>query len=467
MHIKNRGKKLLSELLAENNINLDMPCGGGGVCGKCKIKAKGALSSFSDAERRLLSDAEKQNGVRLACKTFVFGDVEIDHDYDGKFEVMQSRAFNVINEEKCIAAIDLGTTFIEAKFYSQDGKTLLKHGKIKNPQTKYGADIVSRIMFSKESDGREKLRKELFSAISELAGDFYDKIERCVIVGNTSMLHFYSGLDTSKIATYPFEPETLFGYWEKNVFLPRCISSYVGADTVAAILASDMLIRKAPSLLVDIGTNGEMALFDGEKLFVASTAAGPALEGASISYGMIAKSGAIKHIFNDGSYETVGDSAPKGICASGLIDAVSYMLKTKKISKDGYLSDEFEINKSGVFLLPKDIRNFQLAKAAIKAGIETLLNITGISVNELNKLYITGALGSNADVENCMEVGLIPKIDKNKIILLENAALCGASMILKDEKNIKISDEIARKAKHIELSLSDEFSKKYIDSLSF
>lgn len=461
MLIKNSKEQLLSEILIENGINIDKPCGGNGTCGKCKVKVRGNLSEISNSEKTFLSSKELKEGIRLACKTIAFGDVEFDFCGEEDDEKTQQAI-----PEKCVAAVDLGTTVIEAQFYSKDGNRLIKHEKINNPLGKFGADIISRIMFSVEENGKEKIKEELHLAIKQLSGILYDYTERFAIVGNTAMLHFYSGLDTSKMASYPFEPESYFGIWEKNTFMPRCISAYCGADITTAILASGML-EEVPSLLVDIGTNGEMALFDGKKLYVTSTAAGPALEGASISCGMMAKSGAIKRVLNDGSYETVDGTAPKGICASGLIDAICFMLKKGIMTKDGYLEKDYEIKNSGVFISPKDVRNFQLAKASIKAGIETLLEKRGIKACELKKVYIAGALGSNTDTDNAMKAGLIPELKKNKIILLGNAALKGASMILTDENNILKTDEIARNAEYIELSLTEEFTKRYIDNISF
>ncbi|MBE7028250.1 MAG: DUF4445 domain-containing protein [Ruminococcaceae bacterium] len=470
MLIKNSEKKLLWEVLAHSGMSIDKPCGGNGTCGKCKVKASGNLLPMSETESMLLSDEEKKNGIRLACRAFALGDVEVCGLYrkglNDKDEAQFYCSEDLNNVDKCIAAIDLGTTVIEAKFYTPDAKKLLKHGKMINPQGKFGADVISRIMFSKNEDGKELLKNELSSAILELSGDLYEKIEYSVVAGNTAMLHFYSGLDACSIASYPFKPKTLFGSWNENVYIPRCISAYVGADTTLAILSSGMLLE-TPSLLVDIGTNGEIALCSGEKLYVSSAAAGPAFEGASISHGMFAINGAINHVSASGSYETVGGEPPKGICASGLIDAVCYMLNTGKISKDGYLEKEFEIDKSSVFISPQDIRNFQLGKAAIRAGIETLLDKANISAHELKRLYIAGALGKNADIENCKKIGLIPKIEKEKIILLSNAALRGASMILEDRENIKITEEIAKKGECIELSLCEEFTKKYIEYMSF
>ncbi|MBR2500309.1 MAG: DUF4445 domain-containing protein, partial [Clostridia bacterium] len=369
--------------------------------------------------------------------------------------------------EVCVAAVDIGTTVVEAYFFSLPDYKLIKKAKTKNLQKQFGADVISRVTFAKDEDAINKLKQAAEDSIKELAGSLYDKVTNWVITGNTTMLYLFEGINPESIAQYPFKTETLFGYSRENIYLPPCISAYIGADVVAAILSSNMLNEEYPSMLVDIGTNGEIALFDGEKLHCASTSAGPALEGASISMGMTALKGAICKVDKDGNFETIEKEKPTGICASGLIDAVAYMLDTGVLKEDGYLDKPFEIPESSVFITPKDIREVQLAKSAICAGIETLLSVNKIDVSKLKTLYIAGALGNNADIENCKRIGLIPKIDSKKIKLLGNAALCGAVMILKNENLKEKTEEIVSKAQICELSLSDEFTSNYINNMSF
>lgn len=458
------GKKLLSDLLTEKGINIDKPCGGGGICGKCKIKVKGNLSPVSDSEKKLLTDEELAMGVRLACKTYVMGTFEAETEKVFCVEEIIEQAGKT--DEYC-AAIDIGTTVIEASFFSLPDFKLIKQSKIKNPQCEFGADVISRITFAKDDNGRKLLKAALEKAIIKLSENLSDKIKSCVITGNTTMLHLYSGIDPTPMARYPFKVPSHFGIWSENVFLPHCISAYVGADTVTAVLASGMMKADSPSLLVDIGTNGEIVLFDGKSLHCTSTAAGPALEGASISMGMFASKGAIKHVKANGDYETIENGIPEGICASGIIDAVCYMLKAGVINKDGYLENDFEIGDSGVFIMPEDIRKIQLAKAAIRAGIDTLLLKNGIKEDELKTVYIAGALGNNVDIKNCMKIGLIPDIENDRIKLICNAALEGCVMILKDKSMCEKTADIAKKAVVCELAVSDEFTKRYIECISF
>ena len=307
----------------------------------------------------------------------------------------------------------------------------------------------------------------LKKAISEISKGLEEKIKMRVITGNTIMLHFYNEIDATPISQYPFSVPCHFGNWIENTYFPSCISAYVGADAVTSIIASNMLKSDFPSHLIDIGTNGEIVLFDGEELCATSTAAGPALEGASISMGMPAMDGAIKKVLKNGEYEIIGNTQAKGICASGLIDAVCYMLSSGVLLKDGYLKDDFEIGKSGVFLNPEDIRKVQLAKAAIKAGIDTLLSLKGIKANELKKVYIAGTLGNNVNIENCIKIGLIPSFELSEIELLGNAALRGSAMILKDTSLCKEAENIAKVACVYELALTEEFTRRYIESMSF
>ena len=456
-------KTLISDLLLEKNVAIDRLCGGMGTCGKCKVKATGDLSPLCEAEKKFLSEKEINENVRLACKTYVCGKATVEVcENSGLIEETE-----IDDIEVCVAAVDIGTTVVEAYFFSLPDYKLIKKAKTKNLQKQFGADVISRVTFAKDEDAINKLKQAAEDSIKELAGSLYDKVTNWVITGNTTMLYLFEGINPESIAQYPFKTETLFGYSRENIYLPPCISAYIGADVVAAILSSNMLNEEYPSMLVDIGTNGEIALFDGEKLHCASTSAGPALEGASISMGMTALKGAICKVDKDGNFETIEKEKPTGICASGLIDAVAYMLDTGVLKEDGYLDKPFEIPESNVFITPKDIREVQLAKSAICAGIETLLSVNKIDVSKLKTLYIAGALGNNADIENCKRIGLIPKIDSKKIKLLGNAALCGAVMILKNENLKEKTEEIVSKAQICELSLSDEFTSNYINNMSF
>ncbi len=456
-------KTLLSDLLLENGVVVDKLCGGLGTCGKCKIKAIGDLSPVCDAEKNHLTSQELSENVRLSCKTYVCGKctVEIFEKEKNKEEI------NIEDIKACCAAVDIGTTVLEAYFFSLPDFKLIKKSKMKNLQSQFGADVISRISYAKDEESINRLKKVVRLSFKEMAGSLYDKVKNLVITGNTAMLHMYVGINPASIGKYPFEAESMFGYSRENTYFPPCISSYVGADIVTAILASGMEKNAFPSLLVDIGTNGEIVLFDGKTFHCTSTSAGPALEGALISMGMIALDGAIKKVDKNGDFETIGKEKPIGICGSGLIDAVSYMLDIGILDINGYLEKPFEIKDSGVFITPQDIRQIQLAKSAICAGIETILAKNNINIEDIKTLYIAGSLGNNADINNCKKIGLIPYIDNKRIKMIGNAALNGACMILKDEKMKEKARDIANNSKAYDLSLTGEFSQKYIENMMF
>jgi len=289
------------------------------------------------------------------------------------------------------------------------------------------------------------------------------------VTGNTTMLHFLTGLDASGIAVAPFTPKSLFGEWYDNIYTPKCISSYVGADITCAIIASGMMNDKI-SFLVDIGTNGEMAVFKDGELICCSTAAGPAFEGANISAGMLGTEGAINKVYiEDGRlcYTTIGDKKAVGICGTGLIDAVGCMLELGVLDESGYLEDDFEIGTSGIFITPGDIRQLQLAKSAIRAGIDTLLHKCSVTPDELDCFYIAGGFGSFIDKNSAAKIGLIPKEAIDKVKVIGNGAGQGACMLLLNRDMIKSSEEIAKNAKTVELSSDEFFMNSYMDNMFF
>ncbi len=290
-----------------------------------------------------------------------------------------------------------------------------------------------------------------------------------VITGNTIMLHFLTGLNTLGIAQAPFTPESLFGMWNGRTYVPRCISSYVGADITTAVIASNMLGEKT-SFLVDIGTNGEMALWHKGKLTCCSTAAGPAFEGADISHGMLATTGAINKVYiidNTVAYETIDGAEAIGICGTGVIDAISCMLTLGIIDETGYMDNDFEIGNSGIYITNQDVRAVQLAKAAISAGIEALLSECKVSYEEIEKFYIAGGFGAFIDINSSANIGLIPKPIINKAVVLGNAAGIGAAVILQSRDMLEKSEEIAKTAAAIELADSPVFTEKYINNMYF
>lgn len=451
-------------------------CGGAGVCGKCKIYAEGKLSPVTETEKSHLTEDEIKSGVRLACLTNAVGDAVvkvIPKPYTGLRVEGAQDAENGQFENLTGVAVDIGTTTVAAEFFYHGKCLSILKGL--NPQRIYGADVISRISGA-EADGG----KEMSRLINEEIDGFVDGVVKQygiteevpkVVVGNTTMMHFYENIDAAPIGKAPFTPNSYFGYEKGNTYLPRCISGYVGADAVSAVLASEMTEKgRENTLLCDIGTNGEILFWDGEKLHACSTAAGPALEGAGIAYGMMACEGAIDkaevvdgelkiHVIGHGDG---GDHIANavGICGGGLIDLIASLLKLGIIDETGYMEENYQIGN--IYLAPEDVRAFQLAKSSIRSGIDMMTKNRAIS-----NVYISGGFGSGISVESAIAVGLFPESFRGKTEFIGNGALTGARMMLASPENRKRSEELALFAEYTELSLSTEFFDHYIENMNF
>ncbi|MCD7774558.1 MAG: ASKHA domain-containing protein [Clostridiales bacterium] len=368
----------------------------------------------------------------------------------------------------CYAAvIDIGTTTVAYLLYKMPEGELVKSAVHKNSQSVFGADVVSRISYAESNAGNgvKTLQKRICDQIDNDLNDFGYPVDFRVVTGNTAMLHFYRGLSVNSLAKAPFGVNEYFGAADGEVCVPRCISAFVGADVTCGIISSGMLSDNC-SMLIDIGTNGEIVLKNGSEFSCCSASAGPAFEGASISKGVASVSGAICSVFNVGSsfyYKTIGGEKPCGICGSGLIDAVASMLKADIVDKDGYLERDFYIGNSGISISPADIRAVQIAKAAIRAAIETICP----DLSKVQNFYISGSFGSYLNIDNAILIGLFPREMRGKVYLCGNTAAAGASMMLLDKAQFEKGNEIARSTKTLTLASSEVFYEKYIRYLSF
>ncbi len=468
---------LLSDVLEAVHAPHDMPCGGRGTCGKCRVTAQGTLSEPSDAELTHLSEADLASGIRLSCQTYATGDATVY--YTTNADTVQAISTGFMPDfplhpstttDTCLGvAVDIGTTTIAAYLYAFPAGKCIKTVCEQNAQARYGADVISRIEYA-TAGGLSKLQEAITEQIARMIGMLtLEQPDTVVITGNTTMLHLYAGLPVDGIAKAPFTPTSYFGQWQGRTYLPRCISAYVGADITTAILASDMK-KDTTSFLVDIGTNGEMALWHNGGLLCCSTAAGPAFEGAGITHGMLAADGAINKVYiKDGAiaYETIGGVPAKGICGTGLIDAIGCMLDLGVLDETGYLEEDYQIGDSGIYITTQDVRAVQLAKAAISAGIETLLHKGGVSVSQLDAFYIAGGFGSMIDQKSAARIGLIPTEALPKVKVLGNAAGNGAAMLLLSQEKLAESEQVGKEAEAIELSGDDYFRDCYIEKMMF
>lgn len=414
-------------------------------------------------------------------------------------------------------AFDIGTTTVAG--YGLDlatGETLDVNSR-ENPQGKYGADVVSRIKYVREhDDGLERLQGEIIHTINELVDEFAEAeriapedIYKATFVGNTIMLHLLAGVDPTKMDQAPYIP----GFVEsqhmdaeelgieinpkgKLVLLPS-LAGYVGADITAGVLQTGMHKSDELALLVDIGTNGEMVLGNKEKMVAASTAAGPAFEGANIEQGMTARTGAISHVRIDEEgqlrLEVINDGTPKGLCGSGIVDTVGELLQAGLIKPKGNIITErsqlsrptinplgnrlidigndkafwLHVDSNPVFVTQEDIREVQLAKGAIKAGIDIMLGEFDATADDIDKVYLAGAFGNYLRKENILRIGVLPQMDLDKIVSIGNAAGQGAKLALINRGKEREVEELARDIDYIELSFRTDFTDKFMSAMEF
>ena len=475
-------------------ISIDMPCAGKGRCGKCKVIATGSLSEPSESELYHLSKDELERGVRLACKTSVLGKCQIFTDKQkavGHKILTHSDALDIELSPAFVGfgiAIDIGTTTLAANLYDIKGNILSTYSRL-NPQSTFGADVISRIEAS--LGGRsEELARAIRNALDEMIASLCKDAEVCakdvdavVITGNTAMLYLLVGASPVTLSRAPFIADRYFGECilagelgisalseSTEIYLPPCIAAFVGADTVCAILASKILDKNENSLLADIGTNGEMALLHNQKLLVCSTAAGPAFEGVGISCGMRGAVGAIDRvsIVNGLLYcHVIGEAAPIGICGSGLIDAIAAILDLEILDETGYLEDDDVSLCANISLTQQDVRMVQLAKSAIYSGICTLMRTSGVSFDEIKTMYVAGGFGNYLNMRSASRVGLLPSELEERISVIGNAALAGASMLLLNKDLRNNAKDIANKACVVELSSNPIFSELYMNNMLF
>jgi len=389
------------------------------------------------------------------------------------------------------AAVDLGTTTVAVEIVDlNDGRTVATAAGL-NGQVRYGADVVSRITAAHFDPGnllalRDESRRTINALLAEAARKAAiepAEIYEAVVAGNTAMSHLFLGLPVATLAAAPFralfsslEPLAAAGGLEMNpagmIYMAPNIKSFVGGDIAAGLTAVDIENGPARALFMDLGTNGEIVLKNGPRLLATSTAAGPAFEGMGLSCGMIAAPGAVHKAELDGkgiALRVLGAGEAKGICGSGLIDILAVALGQGWMDSDGHI---LNANKSlllspGLALTQKDVREVQLAAAAIRTGMRMLLAEAGLNVSDLERIYVAGAFGSTMDIENAMRIGLIPTIRPDIIEFVGNASLAGAKILLLSGGERKRCEKLAGSIRHVSLVQGEKFQDIFIDSLAF
>lgn len=416
-------------------------------------------------------------------------------------------------------AVDIGTTTVVAYLVDLVTGEHLGSGTAHNPQAQHGADVISRTEYSKtHPDGLARLQREAVGVVNQVVAQALEcvnagpeRIHEMTVVGNTCMHHLFLGLDPQYIAQTPYIPVNsepmvvtphelgVRMHCEGRVFCLPIIAGYVGADTVGVIAATRLTDSPEPVLAVDIGTNGEVALWSGERLVCASCAAGPAFEGAQIEHGMRAAPGAISGIAlvdGDLQIETINGKPALGLCGSGLFDAMAVVLEAGLVDMMGRMVDaekaknlpeklsarlEGEANTRRIVLVPadesgtgdpiyftqKDVRELQLAKGAVRAAVELLLKECGLKVDDLSAILLAGAFGNYIRPESAVRMGLLPSLPSGRIRGVGNAAGAGAMMALLSLPWRQKACDLARRAEHLELAQRADFQQMFMETMLF
>lgn len=463
-----RGTTLLQAMRSAGLVP-DAPCGGKGTCGKCRVAADGR-------------DV-------LACQTTVDRDMTVTLPLDPEKQILTQGLGADIRPDGSYGyamAFDIGTTTLAACL--MDGKTgaVLALESCPNPQISYGADVISRIRYALSDEGqilrrciRDALHRLAFS-LTEQAGIRPETVGVASVAGNTAMHHLLLGIDPGPLVTPPYMPaicdalelpaRELLPIGGSIRVLPN-IAGFVGGDMAGCMVAADFDRLEELTLLLDIGTNGEMVLGDRNRQIACSAAAGPAFEGAKISCGMCAALGAVDRVWvEDGTvrFHTVGEGPAVGICGSGLLDLVASLLEIGVIDESGYMAAErYQLGDTAVMLTRRDIREVQLAKAAIRAGIELLAQELHVALQDIRRVLLAGAFGNYLNPESACRIGMIPSCLEDRIVPIGNAACEGAKRCALCYEAFQRSRTMAGQVEYLELASSARFEDVFVDALCF
>ncbi len=470
------GSKTLLESVRGSGAHIDAPCGGNGTCRQCKVTVSGLCRDMSGNVRNY--EAEEA----LACCLFPAGELTVSTEETSGSKVLTDEVDITPCGSGFGLAVDIGTTTVAAYLYElESGKCVAKHGAM-NLQRAYGSDVISRIRHASNEEGlaelRDLIRRQLADMASAMCPDT-GRITYVSIAANTVMQHLFAGLSPESIGVAPFTPLSLFGEElpaadfipglapEAKLYLCPAVAGYVGGDITAGLLSSGVYKSEKSVLFIDIGTNGEMALGNKDSFLCCATAAGPAFEGAETECGSPARDGAIDTVFPDLSFHVIGDCAPESICGSGIIDAVAALLGNEIVDETGRMEDvDRYYFGEDAYISGQDIRKIQLAKAAIRAGIETLLSRSGKSYEDIESVLIAGGFGAYMKIKSACAIGLLPPALMDKTLHVGNSAGKGAAMALSADGR-KLLSEISEKCAYEELSSSALFNDKYIEAMMF
>lgn len=471
-----RGAPLMASLAGHG---VEFPCGGTGSCGGCGVRVLAGRLPVTDADRTAFSKEQLDGGWRLACQARAETALVLECG-QWHMDVLTDDA-GLGGAGKCGLgiAIDLGTTTIAAQIVDLATGNVLGVETELNPQAPFGSDVMNRIRAALHGDDLTSVVREAMGrTIAHLAHGCEGEIVEVVLVGNTVMHHLFSGRDVELLSHAPF----VSTYLGVQKFRPRelgwnlpdgcdirfehCLGGFVGSDILAGIVATGVAHSDELTALVDLGTNGEIAIGNRHGIVCASTAAGPAFEAGSIRMGMRAATGAISYVSLVGGAmkpTVIGDVEPRGICGSGLVDAVAAGLRIGAILASGRIADgtkKFAVAEP-VILYQADIRELQLAKAAIASGFKLLLRRLGAEAQELKSIYLAGAFGNYVQIESAVRIGLI-EAPRELIHAAGNTALRGAKMML-----LAAEEPALPGIEHFSLAADPDFQDEFAECMRF
>ena len=472
----------LQDVLFE--FGVEFPCGGQAACKGCRVKLLSGRLPATPDERFILTPEEIESGWRLACRSAAEEDLTLEIEQWETVILGDDRAFVFTPLEGLGVAVDLGTTTLVAQLVDLASGHVLGVQSAVNPQVAHGGDVMSRVQFSLSGGGAAKLCGAIRDKVGELIGLLSPPaaIRDVVIVGNTVMHNLFCGIDARPLSYDPFRPlgDGLEIFRGKDLgwsiegdprvrFLP-CLGGFVGSDILAGVLATRMHESEALSALIDLGTNGEIVIGNRERMVCASTAAGPAFEGGRIAAGMRAATGAISEVHVDEGRlrcHVIGHTEPRGICGSGLVDAVAAGLDLGVIGASGRLSgvESPWMLAPPVGLTQSDVRELQLAKAAIAAGVRILVRRWGAEPRDVTSLHLAGAFGNYVSRGSARRIGLID-FPLERVQPAGNTALLGAKLAL-FSRDAGGFEQLRRRIEHIPLAADPEFQDIYVEEMRF
>lgn len=511
-----RPDESISSALISAGIALRNDCGGQGSCGKCHIQVTDGSLPITQADKRAFSILQLASGFRLACQAHLSTDISIKLCSLAETQMQTVSSFHThASQADALAAqtalegqygiaIDIGTTTLAAALVRLSDGVIVQTASSINRQRLYGADVISRIQAATKSRAKAismqrliigdlltLIKQFLANPIFTAEGEPTSSIVRIVLSGNTTMIHLLMGYDCSGLGVYPFTPHSTSTI--QSTFLEifrdsllQCpvmilpgISAFVGGDIVSDFLSCEFDQKSDISLLIDLGTNGEMAIGNKDKILVSSTAAGPAFEGGSIQYGTGSIPGAISNISmkeNTLLITTIDEKAPCGICGTGVLELTALLLEQHYMDFFGLLKEPwqqtgFPVAKTSygeeIKFTQQDIRQVQLAKSAIRSGIELLLKESGYRYEDISKVYLAGGFGAYLNIEKAVSIGLLPKELSDKVIAVGNASLHGAVLCCQQPDRLQNLEQLISVCREQNLAELPDFQELFLKHMNF